>query len=454
MSENKQKLAMDIINPHAAGIDIGSRTHWVAVGQSPNDIREFGVYNEDLFAIADWLKEKQITTVAMESTGTYWQSLYAVLISKGFQVVLCNGKFTKNIKGRKTDVQDCQWIQKLHSIGLLTGSFLPDEQTEQLRTYCRHRANLIDMAADTQKKMQKYLRLLNLRLDIVVNDICGLTGLAIINAICSGESNPEKLADLRHGNCRKSKEEIAKALQSNGRKDFLFALRQELEMYNSLQEKIKLCDLEMEALLKTIIEINDNKRQHTIDPKPHKRVNKNTPKNIDLNLVGYQYFEGVDLMAIEGFSHATLLALMSEVGPEGIKKFESADHFSSWLRLAPNNKISGGKVLSNKVPKGSSRLKIALRNAANAIGNLKDSTPLSDFFKRINFRKGRVSAISATARKLAVIVWNMIVKNEPYVNPEGYLFLDQKRKLKTAERIKRQIKNFGLNAADIGLATA
>lgn len=307
------------------------------------------------------------------------------------------------------------------------------------------------MAADTQKKLQKYLRLLNLRLDVVVNDICGLTGMAIMEAICAGETQPEKLAALRHFNCRKPEEEIARALQSNGREDYLFALQQELDMYKTLQHKIDACDAEIKKFLENSIHDNDDKRQHSIEKKTHKRVNKNDPKNIDLNLAGYQYFEGVDLLAIEGFSHSTLLTLMSEVGPEGIKKFPTAKHFASWLRLSPNNKISGGKVLSNKIPKGSNRLKLALRNAANAIGNLKSSTPLADFFKRINFRKGRVSAISATARKLSVIIWNMVVKNIPYVNPEGYLFLDQKRKLHAAARIKKQMINFGLLPADIGI---
>ena len=194
MDQSTEKMLMDVEDPHAAGIDIGSRSHWVSVGPKEKDIREFGVFNEDLKALSNWLSENKITTVAMESTGTYWQALYAVLLADGFEVILCNGKFTKNIKGRKTDIQDCAWIQKLHSIGLLSGSFLPDEATEQLRTYCRHRANLLDMGASTQKKMQKYLRLLNLRLDVVVNDICGLTGLSIIRAICKGEANPEKLA--------------------------------------------------------------------------------------------------------------------------------------------------------------------------------------------------------------------------------------------------------------------
>ena len=440
---------MEIINPQAAGIDIGSRSHFVSIGQRKEDVREFGVYNEDLKAIAAWLLDNGIKTVAMESTGTYWQSLFAVLQSTGLQVILCNGKFTKNIKGKKTDVQDCQWIQKLHTIGLLSGSFLPDKATGQLRTYCRHRGNLLDNAADTTRKMQKYLRLLNLRLDVVVKDITGLTGLAIIEAICKGEVNAQVLASLRHGNCKKSEEEIAKALQTNGRQDYLFALKHEYQMYQSLQSAITSCDVEIEKMLTEHINNNDDKRQHIIDKKIHKRINKNSPKNIDINLMAYQYFEGVDMLAIEGVSHSTVLSIMSEVGLEGLKKFDTAKQFASWLRLAPNNKISGGKVLSHKVPKGSNRLKIALRNAANAIGNLKD-TPLSNFFSRINFRKGRVSAISATARKLAVIIWNMIVKKQPYNNQQGYEFLDQKRKRKVKE-MRKLIHKFDITTNELGL---
>ena len=452
MKEQNQ-ISMEIVNPKAAGIDIGSRSHFVAVGQKEEHVREFGVYNEDLKAISNWLKENGIQTVAMESTGTYWQALYAVLLNDGFQVILCNGKFTKNIKGKKTDVQDCQWIQKLHSIGLLSGSFLPDLQTEQLRTYCRHRAGLIDVAADTSKKMQKYLRLLNLRLDVIVKDICGLTGLKMIEAICNGETDAQKLASLRNGNCKKSEAEMQKALQSNDRKDYLFTLKQEYQMYQNLQNQIKECDAEIKKILQDQIDSDNNKKQHYTDPKVHKRVNKNTPKNIDLNLIGYQYFEGVDLLKIEGFSHQTLLTLMSEVGLEGIKKFGTAKQFTSWLRLTPNNKISGGKVLSSRVPKGSNRLKIALRNAANAIGNLKESTPLRDFFRRINFRKGRVSAISATARKLGVIIWNMVVKNIPYHNPENYLYLDQKRKLAVQKRLQKQVENFQFSVDDFVFST-
>ena len=447
----KEQISLDIVNKNAAGIDIGSRSHWVAVGQTDDLIKEFGVYNENLYELADWLAKHNINTIAMESTGNYWQNLHAVLISKGFDVTLCNGKFTKNIKGKKTDVKDCQWIQKLHSIGLLSSSFLPDEDTEILRTFTRHRYNLIKQAASATKKMQKYLRLMNIRLDVVVKDVVGLTGLRIIRAIVLGETDPEKLASLRHYNCKKSEEEIAKALHSNGRKDFLYALKDELETYEFIQKKIRECDNQIAEKLEDIIGKDPEKQEHFIDKKPYKRINKNTPKDIDLNLKSYQMFKGIDLLAIEGMSYNTVLTIMSEVGYDGIKKFKTAKHFTSWLRLAPNNKVSGGKVLSSKIGKGSNRLKIALRNAANAIGNLKDSTPLRDFFHRINFRKGRVSAITATARKLAVIIWNMVVKDIQYQNPEGYLYLDQKRKLGLVKRLQKQITKFGLTNEDLTL---
>jgi transposase len=447
----KKSLSMEVVNRYAAGIDVGSRFHYVAIGQRPEDVRRFGVYNDDLRQLLVWLQENKITTVAMESTGTYWQSLFNILQEAGLEVYLCNGKFTKNIKGRKTDVQDCQWIQKLHSLGLLTSSFLPDLATEQLRTYCRHRTSLLETSAMTTQKMQKYLRLLNLRLDVVVKDVCGLTGLSIIEAICRGETNPQVLASFRHGNCRKSEEEIAKALQSNGRKDYLFGLQQEFDLYKTLQAKIEQCDLAIAKLLNEQIDQDETKKALQAGAKPHKRINKNAPKNMDLNQLSYQYFDGVDLMSIEGVSHGTVIALMSEVGSEGIKKFETAKQFTSWLRLCPNTKISGGKVLSKKIAKGSNRLKIALRQAANAIGNLKD-THLSDFFNRISYRRGRTAAVSATARKLAVIIWHMIVKHVSYNPPSQYLFLDQKRKMKLVKKIRNKIAKLELKPEDVGFA--
>jgi transposase len=448
----KKTMEMDIINHNCAGIDVGSKSHFVAVGQSLEDVREFGVYADDLTAICFWLKDYGITSVALESTGNYWQNLYIELVRHGFDVVLCNGKFTKNAKGKKTDVKDCRWIQKLHTLGLLSGSFLPDSTTEQLRTYCRQRGNWIDLSAEASQKMQKYLRLLNFRLDVVVKDICGLTGLAIIADICKGNLDPEKLSEHRHFNCRKSKEEIAKALKGNNRKDYLFGLKQEFESYQFFQEQIAACDKQINKFLKTQINAHPEKRNLTTEPKIHKRINKNAIKNLDLNQASFQYFNGIDLMKIEGLSHSTILTIMSEIGPDGFLKFGSAKQFSSWLRLAPNNKISGGKILSNHIPKGSNRLKIALRQAANAIGNLKD-THLSNFFRRVAFRKGRQAAVSATARKIAVIIWNMITKRIQYSPPTDYLFLDQKRKMKLVARIKYNITKFELNPEDLGLVT-
>jgi transposase len=445
------KMEMEVINPRCAGIDVGSRSHFVATGQNLNEVKEFGVYADDLIAICLWLKEKGITSVAMESTGPYWQNLYVELSKYGFELVLANGKFTKHVQGKKTDVKDCQWIQKLHALGLLTSSFLPDETTEQLRTYCRQRTNWLNLAAEASSKMQKYLKLLNLRLDVVVKDICGLTGLAIIADICKGNLDPKTLAEHRHYSCKKSKEEIAKALVGNNRQDYLFGLKQEYESYQFLQSKIADCDKAIEKFMKTEIKTDPIKKKLQTTEKKYKRVGKNAP-NFDLNQLAFQYFGGIDLMAIEGVSHATILTLISEIGPDGFKKFPTAKHFSSWLRLAPNNKISGGKVLSHRTPKGSNRLKIGLRQAANAIGNLKD-THLSDFFRRVAYRKGRPAAISATARKLAIIIWNMQVKKVPYMPAKEYLFLDQKRHLKLVSRIRKQITKFEIKPEQLGFAT-
>jgi transposase len=452
MEKQNKKISLEVVHPNAAGIDIGSRSHWVAVGQDAEDIKEFGVYSEDQFAMSEWLKSKSVTHIAMESTGTYWQNLFATLVGQGFEVILVNGRQTKNVKGKKTDIEDCQWIQKLHSLGLLSESFLPDSDTDIIRTYSRHRLNLINQSASSVKRMQKYLRLMNMRLEVVVKDIVGLTGTAIIKAFINGETDGKKLAENRHYNCKKSEIEIAKALQYNGRKDYLFALQQEWSTYEHLQNQIIETDKKINSIIKNIIDKDDNKKQHIASKKSHKRKNKNSITDTDMNQLGYQYFEGVDLMEIEGFNDGIIMSLISEVGLQGIKKFESAKQFTSWLRLAPNNKISGGKILSHHLPKGSSRLKIAFRNAANAIGQLKEGW-LVDFFKRINYKKGRICAVSALARKLAVIVWNMINKGQNYNPPTQYLFLDEKRKLGIVKRIQKQITKFDITNEDLGFVT-
>lgn len=300
--------------------------------------------------------------------------------------------------------------------------------------------------------MQKYMRLMNLRLDIVVKDICGLTGLQIIEAICQGESDSKVLASFRHGNCRKTESEISKALQSNGRKDYLFALQQEYQIYNELQEKIIQCEHKIKDQLESTLKDQRQAEKLITTDKIHKRVNKNAPKSIDLNQVAFKYFGGVDLMDVEGLSHSTILTMMSEVGPGGLLKFPTGNHFASWLRLAPNNKISGGKILSSRIPKGSNRLKTALRLAANCIGNMKGAN-LHNFFIRICIRKGRTAAITATARKLAIIIWNMVVKKMPYNPPNQYEFLDQKRKRKILE-MRKLILKLDIKPAEIGFITS
>ena len=446
----KKSISMKIINPNCAGIDVGSRSHFVAIGQGINDVKEFGVYAEDLKKISLWLHSKNINSVAMESTGAYWQNLFVELMNSGLEVILTNGKFTKNINRKKTDILDCQWIQKMHTLGLLPSSFLPDETTEKLRTLCRHRSKMIAQKADTSHKMQKYLKWLNFRLDVVVRDITGQTGIKIIESICKGNLNPKSLATLRHYNCRKSEQEIAKALVSNERKDYLFGLKQEFKRFRFYQSMIKECDQAIVSFLEMFI----NQKVDVVDDlpkkKPYKRNNKNGIKGVDLNIISYQYFNGVDLLDIPGVSHSTVLTFMSEIGPEGLKKFSSDKKFASWLRLAPNNKISAGRILSNRIPKGSNRLKIALRNAANAVGNLKDSD-LGKFFKKIAFRKGRQAAITATARKLAVILWNMITKKEPYKPTNQYIFLDEKRR--AIEQLRKKISKFGIDPNELGIFT-
>jgi transposase len=263
---NKKQMSLEVVNPNAGGIDVGSRSHWVAIGQDAEDIREFGVYSQDHQELCKWLSENGIESIAMESTGTYWQNLFSALTAAGFDVILVNGKQTKNVKGKKTDIKDCQWIQKLHCLGLLSHSFLPDSTTEIIRTYSRHRQNLIKQSSRTVLKVQKYLRLMNMRLDVVVNDVVGLTGTKIISAFIAGETVGKNLAKYRHYNCRKPEEEIAKALQYNGRADYLFALKQEWETYLHIQKQITAVDGQIKNYLK-ILSIKTTTKSSTLQIK-------------------------------------------------------------------------------------------------------------------------------------------------------------------------------------------
>jgi len=271
-------LSMKIVNAHAAGMDVGSKEYYVAIGPGLDQVRSLGVYAEDLKSLATYLVDNGVTTVALESTDSYGQNLFAELIHAGLEVTLCNGRFTKHVSRKKTDVLDCPWIQKLHTLGLLPSCFLPDEQTEKLRTFCRHRSNMIDQKADTSHKMQKYLKLLNFRLDVVVRDITGLTGMKIIADICEGNLDPKSLARPRHYNCRQSEEEIAKALVSHQRADYLLGLRQEYDQYLFYKRKIAECDEMIKEMLESMIEAQEVPVDDLPSEKPYKRRNKNSIK--------------------------------------------------------------------------------------------------------------------------------------------------------------------------------
>lgn len=438
----KKKEFMNIIHPNAAGIDIGSKSHFVAVGQNKSEIKEFGIYSSDHKKIIEFCRKHEVTTIAMESTGSYWQTLFFELQKNGFEVLLVSGHQTKNLRA-KTDIKDAQWIQKLHSLGLLTGSFLPDEQTNRVRIIHRHRKTLVEESSKMVNKMQKSLRLMNLRLDVVLNDIVGKSGMAIIKAILQGERNGSNLSILADGRVRKSKKEIADALQGHWSEEYLYELKDCLEIFELLQEKILLCDKQIENLLIEFTKESENNVKGVSLTKKQTK-GKNQPK-FNLTKLSYQYY-GVDLFAIEGVSVSTILTLITEIG-QGIYKFKTSKQFSSFLRLAPNNRISGGKVISSRTPKGGNRFALALRNAANTIDRKKEGN-LMHFFKRIAYKKGRAAAITATARKLSVIIWNMIIKNEEYspIPERDYQQLLKERAIKS---IQYRMKKLKITTSDI-----
>ena len=437
----KQTEKMKIINPNCAGIDVGSRSHFVAVGQEADQVREFGVYSSGMNQMVIYLKENGITSIAMESTGSYWQSLFRVLQEANFDVILVSGHQTKNLRA-KTDVKDCQWIQKLHALGLLKGCFLPSDLTLKLRVITRHKQSLIESSSAFINKMQKAMRLMNLRLDVVISDITGVSGIKIIEAILAGERNGNKLSQLANSRVRKSKEEIADALQGQWSEELLYELRDCYDMYKALQEKVERCDVEIEKIL-TSMTAGKNVEKKITPTKQRKMRDKNL---YNLPQLSYKLF-GVDLFAVEGINTSTVASFISEVGSD-IFKFATSKHFTSWLRVAPNNRVSGGKILSSRTPKGKNKFTLALRNAANSIDRLKKQGPLTTFFKRVAYKKGRAAAITATARKLATIIWNMVVKKQEYNPMENERYLEL-IKFKRLAGIKKVMQKYGITTQQL-----
>jgi len=387
------------INFNAAGIDIGAETHYVAVpeGRDPKgqDVRHFGTFTSDLYAIADWLKQCQIDTVAMESTGVYWIPLFEILESKGFDVKLVNPRFIKNVPGRKTDVVDCQWIRQLHSYGLLKGSFRPEDQICVLRSYLRQRALLVSYASQHIQHIQKALEQMNIKLNRVIRDITGTTGMRIIRAILAGERNPKKLAQLRNSRCKNDVKTIAKALHGNWRTEHLFSLQQAVELFDFYQKPVADCDLKIEEHLSTF---DDRSNGQPLD-----KSRTSTGRN-KLSFDARTHLHritGADLTEVDGLDSLTVLKIISEIGLD-MNRWPTVKHFASWLGLSPGSKISGGKVLSARTKKCANRAAHYLRLAAYSLHSSKSA--IGAFFRRKKAHLGPAKAITATAHKLPRII--------------------------------------------------
>lgn len=440
---------MPIANPHAAGIDVGSRSHYVAVGQRKEDVREFGVYSEELEALCKWLQSQGVTAVALESTGTYWQNLFVKLQDFGLDPILVSDKFTKNVQGKKTDVQDCQYIQKMHMMGLLPASYQPSTEVEQLRQYSRHRQGLIESGADCIKKMQKAMRLMNIWLDIAISDVTGQSGKAIVQAIIEEKTDAKYRASLANYKIQKSKEELERALKGIWKAEYVMELKHSFELYGFYHQKVAECDAAIEALLEKQIEDNEKKdgeQRPQMERTDRKKQNKNHPK-MDIERIAFQLAGGVDLSKIDGVSGQTLLGIISEIGTE-VDKFPTAKHFASWLRLAPNNRKTGGKVMSSHTPKRKNWLSLALQRAANVSGNNPKDGALHQFFVRIKIKKGYMEAVVATARKLAVIIWNMLSKKEQYQPTEDAAYTEKLR-VQAIKNMQRKLKRLNISPEEL-----
>ncbi|HEY3289455.1 MAG TPA: IS110 family transposase [Anaerolineae bacterium] len=399
------------INLNAAGLDIGASEIWVAIppGREQETVRVFGSFTPDLIALANWLKKARVDTVALESTGVYWIPIYNLLEERGLQVCLVNPGHLKQVPGRKSDLKDCQWIQQLHTYGLLSASFRPSDDIRVLRTLVRQRTGLIEDRAISIQHMHKALQQMNLQLGLVVTDITGLTGMGIMRAIVAGERAPKQLAVHRDRRCTSSEETIAKALMGNYRVELVFVLKQALALYDFYTQHIADCDREIERQLATIPSVlNPDDPPPTLNTKPNSH-SKNAP-GPEVPMALYR-IAGVNLLDVPGFSASTVQTLLSEIGTD-LSAFPTEKHFCSWLGLAPHNDISGGKVLRTRTLPTANRAGQALRMAAQSAG--RGQSAISAYYKRIKGRIGAQQAIVATAHKLGHIVYCMLKEHRPY----------------------------------------
>jgi transposase len=425
-----------VINPTAAGIDVSDKEMMVAypINTEQLEVRLFGCFTRDLHSIAHTLKSNGITTVAMESTGVYWVTLFLMLQEYGFEVYLVNAKHVKNVTGRKDDESDAEWIQKLHSCGLLNASFQPDNQTRTLRSMVRHRKNLVQTSSTYLNRMQKALELMNIKLHTVISDIDGKTGLLIIKAILAGERNPEFLADLRDKRIKASREDIIKSLEGYYTTEHLFELKQCYQLYCTHRKMIDECDSEIEKQLIEQIALKNGGVMPEITNTKRKASGKN---KVSFNLTSYlNEILGVDVTEIVGISELSALAILAEVGND-MSKWKTEHHFTSWLGLTPNTKISGGKVISSKLKKKKHHAGQAFRIAANSL--YKSQSPLGDHYRRLKAKVGAAKAVVATARKLAIIFFKMIFNQEAF-NPKALIDYQEKHKQKKISQLKRKLE--------------
>ncbi len=440
-----ERLRLEVAHPNAAGIDVGSASHFVAVPPDRDDqpVREFKAFTEDLEALAEWLSACAVDTVAMESTGVYWIPLFELLESRGFTVYLVNARHVQNVSGRKSDVLDCQWLQQLMSYGLLSGAFRPKGEICVLRALSRQRDMLTQYQAKHIQHMQKALAQMNIQLGNVISDIAGETGQKIVRAIVAGEHDPVKLAKLRHQRIRASEEQIIKSLKGNWRQEHLFALQQAVALYDAYGQAIAQCDQQLEELLRRLA-------CHPAPAQPEKR--RGRPRNaakFDLRTALFRLC-GVDLTRIDGIDTATALKVLAEVGPE-LSRFKSAKHFASWLSLCPGTKISGGKVLSGASKRATNRLAQALRMAATSLHHSRSA--LGAYYRRLCGRLDKPKAIRATAHKLARLIYTLLTKGTEYVD-QGQDYYEERYRQRVVHHLSRKATAMGFRLIPLEGITA
>jgi transposase len=436
MQKSKRIATFAVVHPNAAGIDVSDTSMLVAV--SPDRVKEnvktFGCFTCDLLQIVYWLKECEIETVAMESTGVYWVQLFLLLQEYGFEVYLVNAKHVKNVTGRKKDDSDAAWIQKLHSCGLLSNSFQPDEQTRALRNLVRHRKVLVRDAARYLNRIQKVMELMNIKLHTVISDIAGRSGQDILRAILSGERDAERLASLCDSRIKAKHEEIVKSLQGYWRDEYLFELDQSYQMYQFLHEKIHNCDMEIEKQLTIMAKTVSQEEPLSMDEKIKRK--KNTKNQPCFNVTAYlKAIVGVDVTEITGISEISALEIFSETGFD-LSKWKRDKAFTSWLGSAPNTKESNNKVISSRILKKKHHAGQAFKMAASSLHHSK--SPLGDFYRRIRARAGAGKATVATARKIAVIFYHMVTEKTNY-NPEKLVKSQQQYKDYKIKMLEKQL---------------